>query len=119
MAGSLFVCFWTSLDQWQMAGQGSAPRLCVFVDGGHMPEGTVIAVPAPGRAFLRTSAPAEELSLSVQVSSLDFTSHWLSELTHTAPVHTTALRTTDRPLLKEAQLIYDADNVHESETYRN
>lgn len=27
-------------------------------------------------------------------------SHWLSELTHTASVHTTALCTTDRPLLK-------------------
>ncbi len=92
MDGSLFLCFWTSFDQWQMAGQGSASRLCVFVDGGHMPEGTVIAVPAPGRAFLRTS----ELNLSVHVSSLDFTSHWLSELTHT-----TALSTTDRPLLKE------------------
>lgn len=36
----------------------------------------------PERAFLRTSAPAEKLSLSVRISP-----HWLAELTHS---HSTA-----------------------------
>lgn len=50
-----------------MAGRGSASCLCIFVDGGHMPEDAALGVQVPERAFLRTSAPAEKLSLSVRV----------------------------------------------------
>lgn len=61
-----------------------------------MPEGAALGVQVPERAFLRTSAPAEKLSLSVRVSPLDFTFHWLSEVTYsTAPVQKTALWTND------------------------